>query len=223
MFALKHTLRYFAQVFLNLIALDYIHPVGVGKQRGWHACSRPHRPLAPSTSHSSSLMSILAPGHTVLWLPPHLIRVHSCPFLLQATPSSGSLHISFEFTHVHSCSRPHRSLAPSTSHSSSLMSMLAPGHTVLWLPPHLIRVHSCPFLLQATPSSGSLHISFEFTHVHSCSRPHRPLAPSTSHSSSLMSILAPGHTVLWLPPHLIRVHSCPFLYIVLQLSCCSSS
>ena len=137
---------------------------------------------------------MLVPGHTVLWLPPHFIRVHSCPFFLQATSSSGSLHISFEFTHVHSFSRPHRPLAHPTSHSSSLMSitrnasgMLAPGHIVLWLTPHLIRVHSCPLqgtrlacLLQATSSSGSLHISFEFTHVHykervwhACSRPHQ--------------------------------------------------
>ena len=163
-------------------------------------------------------MSKLAPGHTVLWLPPHLTGVHSCPFLLQATPSSGSLHISLEFTRVHSCSRPHRPLAPSTSHSSSLISILAPDHTVLWLPPHLIRVHSCPFLLQTTPSSGSLHISFEFTHVHASSRPHRPLAPSTSHSSSLMSIPLHRPTTVLLLFLVIFLHD-----FTLQDGVCQSS
>ena len=175
-----------------------------------HSFSRPHGPLAPSTSHSRSALSILSPGHTVLWLPPHLIRAQTCPFFLQATRSSGSLHISFELSPVHSFSRPHGPLAPSTSHSSSALSILSPGHTVLWLPPHLIRAQTCPFFLQATRSSGSLHISFKVSPVHSFSRPHGPLAPSASHSSSDLPILSPGHTVLWLPPHLIRAQTCPF-------------
>ena len=130
-----------------------------------HSFSRPHGPLAPSTSHSSSALSILSPGHTVLWLPPHLIQAQPCPFFLQATRSSGSLHISFK---------------------------LSVG----------------PFFLQATRSSGSLHISFKLSAVHSFSRPHGPLAP-TSHSSSARSILSPGHTVLWLP-HLIQAQRGPF-------------
>ena len=175
-----------------------------------HSFSRPHGPLAPSTSHSSSALSILSPGHTVLWLPPHLIQAQPCPFFLQATWSSGSLHISFKLSPVHSFSRPHGPLAPSTSHSSSALSILSPGHTVLWLPPHLIQAQPCPFFLQATRSSGSLHISFKLSPVHSFSRPHGPLAPSTSHSSSALSIISPGHTVLWLPPHLIQAQSCPF-------------
>ena len=175
-----------------------------------HSFSRPHCPLAPSTSHSSSALSILSPGHTVIWLPPHLIQAQPCPFFLQATRSSGSLHISFKLSPVHSFSRPHAPLAPSTSHSSSALSILAPGHTLLWLPPHLIQAQPCPFFLQATRSSGSLHISFKLSHVHSFSRPHGPLAPSTSHSSSALSILSPGHTVLWLPPHLIQTQPCPF-------------
>ena len=177
-----------------------------------HNCqtsSRPHGPLAPSTSHSSSALSILSPGHTVLWLPPHLIPAQPCPFFLQATRSSGSLHISFQLSPVHSFSRPHGPLAPSTSHSSSALSILSPGHTVLWLPPHLIQAQSCPFFLQATRSSGSLHISFKLSPVHSFSRPHGPLAPSTSYSSSALSVLSPGHTVIWLPPHLIRAQPCP--------------
>ena len=175
-----------------------------------HSFSRPHGPLAPSTSHSSSALSILSPGHTVLWLPPHLILAQLSPFFLQATRSSGSLHISFELSPVHSFSRPPSPLAPSTSHSSSALSILSPGHTVLWLPPHLIPAQPCPFFLQATRSSGSLHISFQLSPVHSFSRPPGPLAPSTSHSSSALSILSPGHTVLWLPPHLIRAQPCPF-------------
>ena len=175
-----------------------------------HSFSRPHGSLAPSTSHSSSALSILSPGHTVLWLPPHLIQAQPCPFFLQATRSSGSLHISFQLSPVHSFSRPHIPLAPSTSHSSSALSILSPGHTVLWLPPHLIPAQPCPFFLQATRSSGSLHISFKLSPVHSLSRPHGPLAPSTSHSSSALSILSPGHTVLWLPPHLIQAQPCPF-------------
>ena len=175
-----------------------------------HSFSRPHGPLAPSTSHSSSALSILSPGHTVLWLPPHLIQAQPCPFFLQATRSSSSLHISFKLSPVNSFSRPHGPLAPSTSHSSSALSILSPGHTVLWLPPHLIQAQPCPFFLQATWSSGSLHISFKLSPVHSFSRPHGPLAPSTSHSSSALSILSPGHTVLWLPPHLIQAQPCPF-------------
>ena len=175
-----------------------------------HSFSRPHGPLAPSTSHSSSALSILSPGHTVLWLPPHLIQAQPCPFFLQATRSSGSLHISFKLSPVHSFSRPHGPLASSTSHSSSALSILSQGHTVLWLPPHLIPAQPCPFFLQATLSSGSPHISFQLSPVHSFSRPHGPLAPSTSHSSSALSILSPGHTVLWLPPHLIQAQPCPF-------------
>ena len=175
-----------------------------------HSFSRPHCPLAPSTSHSGSALSILSPGHTVLWLPPHLILAQPCPFFLQATRSSGSLHISFQLSPVHSPSRPHGPLAPSTSHSGSALSILSPGHTVLWLPPHLILAQPCPFFLQATLSSGSLHISFWLSPVHSFSRPHGPLAPSTSHSGSSLSILSPGHTVLWLPPHLIPAQPCPF-------------
>ena len=175
-----------------------------------HSFSMPHCHLAPSTSHSSSALSMLSPGHTVLWLPPHLIPAQPCPFFLQATLSSGSLHISFKLSPVHSFSRPHCHLAPSTSHSSSALSILSPGHTVLWLPPHLIPAQPCPFFLQATLSSGSLHISFQLSPVHSFSRPHSPLAPSTSHSISALSILSPGHTVLWLSPHLIRVQPCPF-------------
>ena len=184
-----------------------------------HSFSRPHGPLAPSTSHSSSALSILSSGHTVLWLPPHrshsssalsilspghmvlwllphLIQAQPCPFFLQATRSSGSLHISFQLSPVHSFSRPHGPLAPSTSHSSSALSILSPGHMVLWLLPHLIQAQPCPFFLQATRSSGSLHISFQLSPVHSFSRPHGPLAPSTSHSSSALSILSPGHMVL---------------------------
>ena len=175
-----------------------------------HSFSRPHGPLAPSTSHSCSALSILSPGHTVLWLPPHLIPAQPCPFFLQDTRSSGSLHISFMLSPVHSFSRPHGPLAPSTSHSSSALSILSPGHTVLWLPPRLIRAQPCQFFLQATRSSGSLHLSFQLSPVHSFSRPHGPLAPSTSHSSSALSILSPGHTVLWLPPRLIRAQPCPF-------------
>ena len=175
-----------------------------------HSLSRPHGPLAPSTSHSSSALSILSPCHTVLWLPPHLIPAQPCPFSLQATRSSGSLHISFQLSPVNSFSRPHGPLAPSTSHSSSALSILSPDHTVLWLPPHLIQAQPCPFFLQATRSSGSLHISFQLSPVHSLSRPHGPLAPSTSHASSALSILSPGHTVLWLPPHLIPAQPCPF-------------
>ena len=193
-----------------------------------HSFSRPHGPLAPSTSHSSSALSILSPGHMVLWLPPHLIQAQPCPFFLQATRSSGSLHISFKLSPVHSFSRPHGHLAPSTSHSSSTLSILSPGHTVLWLPPHLIPAQPCPFFLQATRSSSSLHISFQLSSVHSFSRPHGPLAPSTSHSSSALSILSQGHTVIWLPPHLIQAQPCPFflqatrssgsLHILFQLS-----
>ena len=126
-------------------------------------------------------------GHTVLWLPPHLIQARPCPFFLQATRSSGSLHTSFKLGPVHSFSRPRGPLAPSTPHSSSALSILSPstphtssalsilspGHTVLWLPPHLIRVQPCPFFLQVTRSSGS-------------------------------------HTVLWLPRHLIQAQPCPF-------------
>ena len=179
-----------------------------------HSFSRPHGPLAPSTSHSSSALSILSPGHTVLWLPPHLIPAQPCPFFLQATRSSGSLHISFQLSPVHSFSRPHGPLAPSTSHSSSALSTLSPGHTVLWLPPRLIHAQPCPLFLQATRSSGSLHVSFQLSPVHSFSRPHGPLAPSTSHSGSALSILYPDHTVLWLPPRLIQAQPCPFLYIV---------
>ena len=175
-----------------------------------HSFSRPHGPLAPSTSHSSSALSILSPGHTVLCLPPHLIPAQPCPFLLQATWSSGSLHLSFQLSPVHSFSRPHGPLAPSTSHSSSALSILSPGHTVLWLPPHLIPTQPCPFFLQATRSSGSLHISFQLSPAHSFSRPQCPLAPSTSHSNSALPILSPGHTVLWLPPHLIHAQPCPF-------------
>ena len=222
-----------------------------------HSFSRSHSPLAPSTSHSSSALSILSPGHTVLWLPPQLMQAQPCPFFLQATWSSGSLHISFKLSPVHSFSRSHGPLAPSTSHSSSALSILSPGHTVLWLPPHLIQAQPCPFFLQVTQSSGSptshsssalsilspghtvlwlpphliqaqpcpfflqatrssvsLHISFKLSPVHSFSRSHGPLAPSTSHSGSAMSILSPGHTVLWLPPHLIQVQPDQFLYIV---------
>ena len=175
-----------------------------------HSFSRTHGPLAPSTSHSNSALTILSPGHTVLWLPPHLIQTRPCPFFLQATRSSGSLHISFKLGPVHSFSRPHGPLAPSTSHSNSALSILSPGHTVLWLPPHLIQTQPCPFFLQATRSSGSLHISFKLGPVHSFSRPHGPLAPSTPHSNSALSILSPGHTVLWLPPHLIQTRPCPF-------------
>ena len=175
-----------------------------------HSFSKPHSPLAPSTSHSNSALSILSPGHTVLWLHPRLIQAQPCPFFLQATQSSGSLHISFQLSPVHSFSKPHSPLAPSTSHSSSALPILSPGHTVLWLPPHLIQAQPCPFFLQATQSSGSLHISFQLSPVHSFSRPHGPLAPSASHSSSALSILSPGHTVLWLPPHLIPAQPCPF-------------
>ena len=109
--------------------------------------------------------------------------------------------------------------------------------TVLWLPPHLIQAQPCPFFLQATVL-WLPHISFEFSHVHSFSRPQSSGSP-TSHSSSAMSILSPGHshlapphlirvqpcpfflqaTVLWLPPHLIRVQPCPFLYTPQRLSC----
>ena len=183
-----------------------------------HSFSRPHGPLAPSTSHSSSALSILSPGHTVPWLPPHLIRAQPCPFFLQATRSPGSLHISFQLSPVHSFSRPHSPLAPSTSHSISALSILSPGHTVLWLPAHLIQAQPCPFFLQATQSSGSLHISFRLSPVHSFSRPHSPLAPSTSHSGSALSILSPGHTVLWLPPHLIQAQPCPFFLQATQSS-----
>ena len=175
-----------------------------------HSFSRAHGPLAPCTSLSSSVLSILSPGHTVLWLSPHLIPAQPCPFFLQVTCSSGSLHISFHLSPVHSFSRPHSPLAPSTSHSSSALSILSPGHTVLWLSPHLIPAQPCPFFLQATRSSGSLHISFQLSPVHSFSRSHAPLAPSTSHSTSALSILSPGHTVLWLSPHLIPAQPCPF-------------
>ena len=184
--------------------------------------SRSHGPLAPSTSHSNSALSILSPGHTVLWLPPHLIPAQPCPFFLQATRSSGSLHISFQLSPVLSLSRPHvlwlppylipaqpcpfflpatRPLAPSTSHSGSALSILSPGHTILWLPPHLIQAQPCPFFLQPTRSSGSLHISFKLSPVHSFSRPHGPLAPSTSHSSSALSVplLRPTTVLLALP------------------------
>ena len=95
---------------------------------------------------------ILSPDQTVLWLPPHLIRSQPCPFFLQTRQSSGSLHISFDLSPVHSFSRPDSPLAPSTSHSISALSILSPGHTVLWLPPHLIRSQPCPFFLQATRS-----------------------------------------------------------------------
>ena len=145
----------------------------------------------------------LSPVHTVLWLPPHLISAQPCPFSLQATRSSGFLHISFQLSPVHSFSRPHGPLASSTSHSGSALSILSPGHTVLWLPPHLIQAQPCPFFLQATRFSGFLHISFKLSPVHSFSRPHCPLASSTSHSSSSLSILSPVHTVLWFPQHLI--------------------
>ena len=175
-----------------------------------HSSSRPHGPLAPSTSHSSSALSILSPGHTFLWLPPHLIQAQPCPFFLQATRSSGSLPISFQLGPVHSFSRPHGPLAPSTSHSSSALTILSPGRMVLWLPPHLIQAQPCPFFLQAAWSSGFLPISFQLSPVHSFSRPHGPLAPSTSHSSSALSILSPGRMVLWLPPHLIPAQPCPF-------------
>ena len=182
-----------------------------------HSFSRPHGPLAPSTSHSSSALSILSPGHTVLWLPPRLIQVQPCPFFLQATRSSDS-HISFKLSPVHSFSRPHGPLAPSTSHSSSALSILSPGHTVLWLPPRLIHAPPCPFFLQATWSSGSLHVSFKFSPVHSFSRPHGPLAPSTSHSCSALSILSPGNMVLWLPQRLIPAQPCPFFLQVTRSS-----
>ena len=183
-----------------------------------HSFYRPHGPLAPSTSHSSSALSILSPDHTVLWLPPRLIPTQPCPFFLLTTPSSGSLHVSFQLSSVHSFSRPHGPLTPSASHSSSALSILSPGHTVLWLPPHLIPAQPCPFFLQVTRSSGSLHISFKLSHVHSFSRPHGPLAPSTSHSSSALSILSPGHTVLWFPPHLIQAQPCPFFLQATQSS-----
>ena len=188
-----------------------------------HSFSRPHGHLAPSTSHPTSALSILSPGHTVLWLPPHLIRPQPCPFFLQATRSSGSLHISSDLSPVHSFSRPHGPLAPSTSHPTSALSILSPGHTVIWLPPHLIRPQPCPFFLQATRSSGSLHISSDLSPVHSFSRPHGHLAPSTSHPTSALSILSPGHTVIWLPPHLIRAQPCPFLYLAQLMSCWPSS
>ena len=175
-----------------------------------HSFSGPHGPLAPSTPHSSSALSILSPGHTVLWLPPHLIPAQPCPFFLRATRSSGSLHTSFQLSPVHSFSGPHGPLAPSTPHSSSALSILSPGHTVLWLPPHLFPAQPCPFFLRATRSSGSLHTSFQLSPVHSFSGPHGPLAPSTPHSSSALSILSPGHTVLWLPPHLFPAQPCPF-------------
>ena len=183
-----------------------------------HSFSRPHGPLAPSTSHSSSALSILSPGRMVLWLPPHLIQAQPCPFFLQAAWSSDSLHISFQLSPVHSFSRPHGPLAPSTSHSSSALYILSPGCMVLWLPPHLIPAQPCPFFLQAAWSSGSLHISFQLSPVHSFSRPHDPLAPSTSHSSSALSILSPGHTVLWLPPHLIPAQPCPFFLQAIRSS-----
>ena len=175
-----------------------------------HSFSRPHGPLAPSTSHSSSALSILSPDHMAIWIPPHLIHAQPCPLFLQATRSSGSLHISFMLSPVHSFSRPHGPLAPSTSHSNSALSILSPDHTAIWIPPHLIQTQPCPFFLQATRSSGSLHISFKLSPVHSFSRPHGPLVPSTSHSSSALSILSPGHTVLWLPPRLIQAQPCPF-------------
>ena len=35
--------------------------------------------------------------------------------------------------------------------------------------------------------------------------------------------LSPGHTVLWLPPHLIQAQPCSFLYTVQPLSCWPSS
>ena len=205
-----------------------------------HSFSRPHGPLAPSTSHSSSALSILSPSHTVLWLPPHLIpaqplsilspghtvlwlppyliAAQPCPFFLQVTRSSGSLHISFYLSPVHSFSKSHGLLAPSTSHSSSALSILSPGHTVFWLPPHLIPAQSCPLFLQAIRSSGSLHISFQLSPVHSFSKSHGPLAPSTSHSGSALSILSPGHTVLWLPPHLIPAPPCPFFLQAIRSS-----
>ena len=168
--------------------------------------------------HWGNTTDTLSPGHTVLWLHPHLIPAQPCPFFIQATRSSGSLHISFQLSPVHSFSRPHSPLAPSTSHSSSALSILSPGHTVLWLPPHLIPAQPCPFFLQATQSSGSIHISFQLSPVHSFSRPHGPLAPSTSHSSSALSILSPSHTVLWLHPHIIPAQPCTFFLQATQSS-----
>ena len=146
----------------------------------------PHGPLAPSTSHSISALSTLSPGHTVLWLLPRLIRSQPCPRFLHATRSSGSFHVSFDLSPVHAFSMPHGPLAPSTSHSSSALSTLSPGHRVLWLPPRLILSQPCPRFLHATRSSASLHVSFELSPVHAFSRPHGPLPPSTSHSSSAL-------------------------------------
>ena len=40
---------------------------------------------------------------------------------------------------------------------------------------------------------------------------------------STTDIVSPGHTILWLPPHLIPAQPCPFIYIVQPLSCWSSS
>ena len=117
--------------------------------------------------HWGNTADTLSPVHTVLWLSPHLIHAQPCQFFLQATRSSGSLHISFQLNPVHSFSRPHSPLAPSPSHSSSAPSKLSPGHTALWLPPHLIPAQPCPFFLQASRSSGSLHISFQLSPVHS--------------------------------------------------------
>ena len=132
-----------------------------------HSFSKLHGPLVHSISHSSSALSILSPGYTVLWFTPYLIRAQPSPFFLQATRSSGSLHISFELSPVHSFSKLHGPLVHSIYHSSSALSILSPSYTVLWFTPYLIRAQPCPFFLQATRSSGSLHISFELSPVHS--------------------------------------------------------
>ena len=169
-----------------------------------------HGPLAPSTSHSSSALSILSPCDTVRSLPPHLIQAQSCPFFLHATRSARSLHISFKLSPARSFSMRHGPLAPSTSHSSSVLPVLSPCDTVRSLPPHLIQAQSCLFFLHATRSARSLHISFKLSPACSFSMRHGPLAPSTSHSSSVLPVLSPCDTVRSLPPHLIQAQSCPF-------------
>ena len=82
---------------------------------------------------------------------------------LHATRSARSLHISFKLSPARSFSMRHGPLAPSTSHSSSVLPVLSPCDTVRSLPPHLIQAQSCPFFLHATRSARSLHISFKLS------------------------------------------------------------
>ena len=126
----------------------------------------------------------------------HLIRVHSCPFVVQNTTSfvvhswfQTPLHSWFKTTEPKVAFTPHpRPLSPSRGkRCPAVISGQSPScieHATHPCPtPHLIRVHSCPFVVQ-NRHSIRVHSWFQ----------------TSPHSCSFVSIRGSKH-------HLIRVHS----------------